>query len=70
MSDLLEEVEKSPGGNLKQYQKNAENYNKDPYIFDLISNGLKLDLKEFSSQNRNQKIEKLKKKTVILKSHS
>ena len=46
MPDLLEEFGKFQGENLRNYSKNWKKHAKDPNIWDLISNGLKLDFKE------------------------
>ena len=44
-------MENLKGGNLRYFSKNWYRYTKDKYILDIITNGLKLDLKQLSSQN-------------------
>ena len=39
------------GGNLRYFNKNWYIYTKYKYILDVITNGLKLDLKELPTQN-------------------
>ena len=44
-------MENLKGGNLRYFSKNWYRYTKDKYILDIITNGLKLDLKQLSTQN-------------------
>lgn len=66
MSDLLEEVQKFQGGNLRYYRKKFEKYTKDPYVLDLISNGLELEFKEFPFQHGNHSHPLSVKETEII----
>ena len=51
LTELQKDVNKSKGGNLRYFSKNWYKYTKDKYIFDIITNGLKLDLKQLPTQN-------------------
>ena len=44
-------MENLKGGNLRYFSKNWYRYTKDKYILDIITNGLKLDLKQLPTQN-------------------
>ena len=48
---LSQDVKNFEGGNLRYFSKNWCKYTQDPYILDIISNGLKLDLMEIPIQN-------------------
>ena len=39
------------GGKLRYFSKNCYKYTKDKYILNIITNGLKLDLKQLPTQN-------------------
>ena len=51
LTELQKDVKKSKGGNLRYFSKNWYKYTKDKYILDIITNGLKLDLKQLPTQN-------------------
>ena len=46
LTELQKDVENFKGGNLRYFSKNWYKYTKDKYILDIITNGLKLNLKE------------------------
>ena len=50
LTELQKHVENFKGGNLRYFSKNWYKYAKDKYILDIITNGLKLDLKQLPSQ--------------------
>ena len=49
--NILTELQKDVRDNFKYFSKNWYKYTKDKYILDIITNGLKLDLKQLSTQN-------------------
>ena len=49
--ELQKDVENFKGGNLRYFSKNWYKYTKDKYILNIITNGLKLDLKQLPTQN-------------------
>ena len=51
INELQKDMENFKGGNLRYLKKNWYKYTKDKYILDIITNGLKLDLKELPTQN-------------------
>ena len=51
LTELQKDVEHFKGGNVRYFSKNWYKYTKDKYIFDIITNGLKLDLKQPPTQN-------------------
>ena len=51
LTELEKDVKNFAGGNLRYFNKNWYEYTKDKYILDVITNGLKLNLKELSTQN-------------------
>ena len=51
LTELEKDVKNFAGGNLRYFNKNWYVYTKDKYILDVITNGLKLDLKELPTQN-------------------
>ena len=51
LTELQKDVENFKGGNFKYFSKNWYKYTKDKYILNIITNGLKLDLKQLPSQN-------------------
>ena len=73
-------MEHFKGGNFRYFSKNWYKYTEDKYILDIITNGLKLDLKQLSTQNSRSSyplsskenevislgIKKLLKKSVIV----
>ena len=73
-------MKNSKEGNLRYFRRNWYKYAKDRYILDIITNGLKLDLKELLTQNSRStyplsskeneiisiEIEKLHKKLFIV----
>ena len=79
LTELQIDVENFKGGNLRYFSKNWFRYTKDKYILDIITNGLKLDLKQLPTQNNRSsylisskdievisvEIKKLLKKLVI-----
>ena len=79
-NELLQDVNNFRGGNLRYFSKNWCKYTKDPYILDIIKNGLKLDLQQYPHQEHysthplskieakviNLELEKLIKKKVII----
>ena len=50
LTELEKDVKNFAGGNLRYFNKNWYVYTKDKYILDVITNGLKLDLKELPNQ--------------------
>ena len=50
LTELEKDVKNFAGGNLRYFNKNWYEYTKDKYILDVITNGLKLDLKELPNQ--------------------
>ena len=78
--NILTELQKDVRYNFKYFSKNWYKYTKDKYILDIITNGLKLDLKQLSTQNSRSSyplsskenevislgIKKLLKKSVIV----
>ena len=51
LTELEKDVKSFAGGNLRYFNKNWYEYTKDKYILNIIINGLKLNLKELSTQN-------------------
>ena len=51
LTELQKDVENFKRGNLRYFSKNWYRYIKDKYILDIITNGLKLDLKQLPTQN-------------------
>ena len=51
LTELQKDVKNFVGGNLRYFSTNWYKYTKDKYILDIITNGLKLDLKELPTQN-------------------
>ena len=51
LTELEKDVKNFVGGNLRYFNKIWYKYTKDKYILDIITNGLKLDLKQWSTQN-------------------
>ena len=56
LAELQKHVKNFKGGNLKYFSKNWYKYSKDKYICDVITNGLKLDLKHNSYQAKKIKL--------------
>ena len=56
LTDLEMEVIKFAGDKLRYFRKNWYEYTKDKYIFDIITNGLTLDLKELPNRNIRPRI--------------
>ena len=50
LTELEKDVKSFAGGNLRYFNKNWYEYTKDKYILDIITNGIKLDLKELPTQ--------------------
>ena len=50
LTELQKDVENFKGGNLRYFSKNWYKYTKDKYILNIITNGLKLDLKQLPTQ--------------------
>ena len=48
--ELHKDAENFKGGNLRYFTKNWYRYTKDKYTLDIITNGLKLDLKQLPTQ--------------------
>ena len=79
LTELENDVKNFAGSKLRYFNKNWYEYTKDKYILDIITNGLKLNLKELRIQNMRPtytlsskeneiisiKIAKLLKKLVI-----
>ena len=79
LTKLQKDVKNFKGGNLRYFSKNWYKYTKDKYILDIITNGLKLDLKQLPTQNSTStyplsskeneiisvEIKKLLKKSVV-----
>ena len=77
---LEKDVENFKGGNIRYFSKIWYRYTKDKYILDIITNGMKLDLKQLPTQNSRSsypisnkenevisvEIKKLLKKLVIV----
>ena len=51
LTELQKDVKIFAGGNLRYFNKHWYEYTKDNYILDIVTNGLKLNLKESSTQN-------------------
>ena len=51
LTELEKDVNNFAESNLRYFNKNWYEYNKDKYILDIVTNGLKLDLKELPIQN-------------------
>ena len=51
LTELQRDVKNFKGGNLRCYSKNWYKYAKDKFILNIITNGLKLDLKQLPTQN-------------------
>ena len=82
LTELEKDVKNFAESNLRYFNKNWYEYNKDKYIFDIITNGVELNLKELPIQNisttyllsskENEiisiEIKKLLKKLVIVQS--
>ena len=51
LTELQKDVKNLKGGNLRYFNENWYKYTKDKYILDIITNGLKLDLKQLPTQN-------------------
>ena len=51
LTQLEKDVKNFAGGNLRYFSKNWYEYTKDNYTLDIITYGLKLDLKELPTQN-------------------
>ena len=51
LTKLQKDVKNFKGGNLRYFSNNWYKYTKDKYILDIITNGLKLDLKQLPTQN-------------------
>ena len=49
--NILTELQKDVRYNFKYFSKNWYKYTKDKYILDIITNSLKLDLKQLPTQN-------------------
>ena len=50
LPELQKDVKNFNGGNLRYFSKNWYKYTEDKYILDIITNGLKLDLKQLPTQ--------------------
>ena len=51
LTQLQKDVKNFNGGNLRYFSENWYKYAKDEYILDIITNGLKFDLKQLPTQN-------------------
>ena len=51
LTELEKDVTDFAGDNLRYFSKNWYEYIKDKYTLDIITNGLKLDLKELPTRN-------------------
>ena len=51
LTELEKDVKNFAESNLRYFNKNWYEYSKDKYILDIVTNGLKLDLKELPIQN-------------------
>ena len=51
LNEPEKDVKKVEGGNLRYFNKNWYEYTENKYILDIITNGLKLNLKELRIQN-------------------
>ena len=51
LNELEKDVKNVAGGNLRYFSKNWYEYTKDKYTLDIITNYLKLDLKEAPTRN-------------------
>ena len=65
LTELQIDVENFKGGNLRYFSKNWHKYTKDKYILNIITNGLKLDLKELPTQNSRSPIHYQAKKMKL-----
>ena len=50
LTELEKDVKNFAGGYLRYFNKNCYEYTKDKYILDIITNSIKLDLKELLTQ--------------------
>ena len=67
LTELQKNVENFKVGNLRYFSKNWYHYTKDKYILDIVTNGLKLDLKQLLTQNsRSSYSLTIKEKEIIL----
>ena len=67
LTKLQKNVENFKVGNLRYFSKNWYHYTKDKYILDIVTNGLKLDLKQLLTQNsRSSYSLTIKEKEIIL----
>ena len=81
LTELQKDVENFKEGNIRYFSKNSYKYTKDKHILDIITNGLKLDLKKLPTQNSRSsyslssskenkvisvEVKKLLKKSVIV----
>ena len=80
LTELQKDVKNFKGGNLWYFSKNWYKYSKNTHIFNIITNGLRLDLKQQQTQNSRSsyplsskekeiisvEIKKLFKKSVIV----
>ena len=51
LTELQKDVKNFKGGNLRYFSKNWYKYTKEKYLLGMITNGLKLDLKQLPTQN-------------------
>ena len=51
LTELQKDVKDFKEGNLRYFSKTWYKFSKDKYILDIITNGLKLDLKQLPTQN-------------------
>ena len=70
LTELEKDVKNFSERNLRYFNKNCYEYNKDKYILDIITNGLKLDLKNYQLKISDSliphQIKKLLKNLVIV----
>ena len=66
LTELQKDVKNFKGGNLRYFSKNWYKYTKDKYILDIITNGLKLDLKQLPTQNSRSTYPLLSKENEII----
>ena len=60
LTELQNDVKNFVGGNLKYFDKIWYKYIKDKYTLNIITNDLKLDLKELPNQNSRSFIKQIK----------
>ena len=51
ITEFQKDVKNFKGGNLRYFTKNWYKYTKNKYILDIVTNNLKLDLKQLPTQN-------------------